>query len=115
MSIDVKKIHEASMKILEKTGVKFHHPDAVKVLKDHGIRMEGDVAHFTEEQIMKYVKLAPSSVTIYAKNPGYNVTLGSGVTYNAPCAGATEIMELLGKEESIARIKKGIELLETTK
>ncbi|GFI70701.1 glutamate--tRNA ligase [Lachnospiraceae bacterium] len=27
-------------------------------------------------------------------------------------AGATEIMELLGKEESIARIKKGIELLE---
>lgn len=30
-------------------------------------------------------------------------------------AGATEIMELLGKEESIARIKKGIELLETTK
>ena len=29
-------------------------------------------------------------------------------------AGATEIMELLGKEESIARIKKGIELLERT-
>ena len=27
-------------------------------------------------------------------------------------AGATEIMELLGKEESIARIKKGIEKLE---
>ena len=27
-------------------------------------------------------------------------------------AGATEIMELLGREESIARIKKGIELLE---
>lgn len=30
-------------------------------------------------------------------------------------AGATEIMELLGKEESIARIKKGIELLENSK
>ena len=27
-------------------------------------------------------------------------------------AGATEIMEILGKEESIARIKKGISLLE---
>ena len=27
-------------------------------------------------------------------------------------AGATEIMELLGKEESVARIKKGIEKLE---
>lgn len=29
-------------------------------------------------------------------------------------AGATEIMEILGKDESINRIKKGIELLETT-
>lgn len=29
-------------------------------------------------------------------------------------AGATEIMEILGKDESIRRIKKGIELLETT-
>ena len=29
-------------------------------------------------------------------------------------AGATEIMELLGKEESLLRIKKGIELLENT-
>jgi len=27
-------------------------------------------------------------------------------------AGATEIMEILGKEESIKRIKKGIELLQ---
>ena len=26
--------------------------------------------------------------------------------------GATEIMEIIGKEESLARIKKGIELLE---
>ena len=29
-------------------------------------------------------------------------------------AGATEIMELLGKEESLLRIKKGIKLLENT-
>ena len=27
-------------------------------------------------------------------------------------AGATEIMEVLGKEESLARIRRGIELLE---
>jgi len=29
-------------------------------------------------------------------------------------AGATEIMELLGKDESISRIKKGIALLESS-
>ena len=30
-------------------------------------------------------------------------------------AGATEIMELLGRDESLRRIRKGIELLESTK
>lgn len=30
---NVRKIHEATMRILSSTGVKFHHPDAVKVLK----------------------------------------------------------------------------------
>lgn len=35
---NVRKIHEATMRILSSTGVKFHHPDAVKVLKKNGIR-----------------------------------------------------------------------------
>lgn len=115
MSVDVQKIHEASMEILKTTGIKFHHPDAVKVLREHGVSMEGDVAHFTEEQILKYVKMAPSSVTIYAKNPKYNVTLGSGVTYNAPCAGATEIMEKDGKirQADLQDFVKMIQLFET--
>ena len=33
----VKQIHEASMKILEQAGIRFHHPDALKVLKEHGV------------------------------------------------------------------------------
>ena len=56
MNDNVKKIHEASMMILQKTGMKFCHPDAVQILKNHGIRTDGDVAYFTEEQIMDWVK-----------------------------------------------------------
>lgn len=44
MNDNVKKIHEASMMILQKTGMKFCHPDAVQILKNHGIRTDGDVA-----------------------------------------------------------------------
>ena len=115
MSVDVQKIHEASMEILKTTGVKFHHPDAVEVLKEHGIQMDGDVAHFTEEQIMKYVEMAPASVSIHAKNPKYDIALGSGVTYNAPCAGATEIMEKDGtiRQADLKDLVRMIQLFET--
>ena len=48
------------MELVEKAGMKFHHPEAVEILKAHGIRMEGNVAHFTEEQLMYWVrKLLP--------------------------------------------------------
>ena len=44
---NAEKIHQLSMQIMEKTGMLFHHPDAVSILKEHGIRMEGHVAYFT--------------------------------------------------------------------
>ncbi|MBR4768494.1 MAG: glutamate--tRNA ligase, partial [Lachnospiraceae bacterium] len=44
----------------------------------------------------------------YVMWPIRTATSGKQMT---PC-GATEILELLGKEESLARIRKGIELLE---
>lgn len=44
MNDNVKKIHEASMRILNKTGMKFYHPDALEILKNHGIKVDGNVA-----------------------------------------------------------------------
>ena len=77
MSIEnVKKIHEATMHILEHTGMQFAHPDAQKILREHGVRMEGDVAHFTEAQIMEWIGKAPSTFLFEGINPKYNVEIG---------------------------------------
>ncbi len=91
--VNAQKIHEASMRILNTAGMKFHHPDAVKVLKENGIQMEGNVAHFTEEDILKWVKKAPAYAEFKARNPKYNVKIGGSQTLNAPAAGATQIMD----------------------
>ena len=66
MKSNVQKIHEATMRILERTGVKFHHPDAVKILKEHNIRMDGDVAYFTEDEIMYWIHKAPAVIDLFA-------------------------------------------------
>ena len=97
MNDNVKKIHEASMMILQKTGMKFCHPDAVQILKNHGIRTDGDVAYFTEKQIMDWVKKAPSVAPLYASDSRYDMQIGGNRRYNGPCGGATFIMDKDGQ------------------
>lgn len=89
----IEKLHKASMQILQETGMRFHHDDALRVLKEHGIRVEGDVAYFTEEEIMHWVRQAPSEVRLYAEDPQYNMIIGGDSRYVGPCGGATFIME----------------------
>ena len=86
-------IHEASMKILAKTGMKFHHPEAVEILKNHGIKVENNVAYFTEDQLMYWVRKAPSRFTLYARNPEHNVVIGGDEINPAPPYGCPSIME----------------------
>ena len=47
MNDNVERLHQASVKILERTGMRFLHPDAIRVLKENGVRVEGDRAFFT--------------------------------------------------------------------
>ena len=86
-------IHEASMKILARTGMKFHHPEAVEILKNHGIKVENNVAYFTEDQLMYWVRKAPSRFTLYARNPEHNVVIGGDEINPAPPYGCPSIME----------------------
>lgn len=95
---NIQKIHDGSMQILEKTGMIFHHPDAIKVLKEHGIKTEGNRAFFTEKQIMKYVDMAPSNCKLIARDSKYNVDFGENRVYNAPSAGPTTIMDREGNK-----------------
>lgn len=55
--------------------------------------MEGNVAHFTEENILKWIKKAPTCVELKAQNPKYNVKIGGRQVLNAPAAGATQMMD----------------------
>lgn len=89
----VKQIHEASMRILSEAGIKFHHPDALKVLREHDVRIENGIAYFTEEQVMEWIGKAPAVAEIYADDSRYDVVLGGDKSWNAPAAGPTQILE----------------------
>ena len=68
-------IHQAAMEIMQEVGVRIHNEKAVEILKNNGIRVEGNTAFFTEEQVMHWVKKAPESFTLYARNPKYDTVI----------------------------------------
>lgn len=92
------QIHKASMKILDEVGIKFHNEKAVEVLKNNGIRMEGSVAKFSEDEIMRWVEKAPSHCTLHARNPRYNVVFGGDRVNHAPGYGCAFIAEKDGSQ-----------------
>ena len=98
MEEDVRQIHEASMQILEKTGMKFHHPEVLELLKQKGIRVCGQTAYFTSGQIMEWVDKAPSAFTLFARNPRYDMIVGNDTVECCPGSGSPAISEIDGSK-----------------
>lgn len=93
---NVQAIHDKTMEILETVGMRFLHPEAIEILKSHGVKVDGQIAYFTEDEIMKCVEMVPSKVHIYARDPRYDIELGSGKTYIGPMMGGIKILQADG-------------------
>lgn len=108
----LRAIHEASMEILVTDGMKFHHPQIVEIIKDHGIKVEDNVAYFTAEDIEKWVAKAPSTFTLYARNEKYNMEIGGDRVHFCPASGASNVGDLNGKKRrgSVADFIKMVKL-----
>ncbi|MBQ8143170.1 MAG: trimethylamine methyltransferase family protein [Butyricicoccus sp.] len=91
-------IHNAAMEIMQDVGVAFHNEDALQILKDNGIRVEGEIAYFTEEQVMHWVKMAPSSFTLYGRNSKYDTFVGGEQVNPHPAYGCAFIAERDGTQ-----------------
>ncbi len=95
------QIHEASVRLLKTTGMRFEHPEAVKVLKENGIQVDDDgVAKFEEEELMYWVNQAPHAFTMYARNPKHNIIVGGDHLNPAPGYGCPFVMEPDGSRHS---------------
>lgn len=103
MHREVEAIHQASMRIVRETGVRFLAPEAIEVFRCCGIRTKGDMVFFTEEQLMHWVGMAPAEFNLYARNPCHNVKIGGGEVNLAPGYGASLIMEDEGKRPAVLR------------
>lgn len=76
MNEQLKKLHDASMQILETNGVKFYNQEILEILDQNGIKLVGDTAYFKQDQLMKWIAEAPNQFILHARNPIYDMHIG---------------------------------------
>lgn len=96
--IKEQRIHDASMEILRDIGIKFHNQEAIAILKDNGITVQDNIAFFTEEQAMHWMRMAPSSFTLHARNSRYNMTVGGDAIHPSLAYGCAFMAERDGRQ-----------------
>ncbi len=97
---DVETIHETSMKVMERVGVKFPHEDVLKLFEKHGFRTDGEKVFFEEQQVMDALASVPRPFTIHAPDPDKSVVVGDGSPVFAPGYGAPFLVDYeTGKRE----------------
>lgn len=89
------EIHDASLKILEETGVVFHHETALSIFKHHGAKVEDQLVKLNRKLVEKALAQVPGQFSWKARNASYSRVLGDGYLLQ-PAAGTVKVHDLDG-------------------
>ncbi len=93
----IEQVHMNSMRILSEIGIAFlDDPEALGILRDHGVKVQDEVAYFNEDDVLAYVSKAPSQFIQLARNPERNVVIGGDYLCFAPVYGPPFVLDLEG-------------------
>ena len=73
---DCEKIHDATLNVLENTGMVFNHGQALELFKKAGCRTDGKKVFLPGNLVEENIKKATSQFTLHARNPEKNVIIG---------------------------------------
>jgi trimethylamine--corrinoid protein Co-methyltransferase len=90
---EIENIHNSTMEIMGDIGIRFPHPEALDIFKNHGFKVDGQLVYFQEDQVLDSIKEIPSSFTIQARNSDRNVTIGDGTPVFVPGYGAPFLID----------------------
>ena len=90
----IERIHQASLQMLEQTGIDFRDPQALSDWKQAGARVEGERVYLDRGLLMGLIESVPERFTLHARNPQYTVEVGGDSTIFVPMTGAPYIRDL---------------------
>lgn len=113
---DLALIHNASLKILETTGVNFNDETVTDLFKDNGFKTEGGTVFFRKSQINIALSNTVSDFFIHARNPEHTVHIGGDDQVFLPTGGAINVVSLDGSQlpATMADFETGCKLVQTS-
>jgi trimethylamine--corrinoid protein Co-methyltransferase len=96
----IARIHDASMSILEEIGVDFRDPQALDDWRRAAAKIDGERVYLDRGLVMELIASIPETVTLRARNPEHDVTLGGGKSIFVPMTGAPFIRDLEDERRS---------------
>ena len=75
----INRVHRATLEVLERTGVAFHSPEAVEVLRKRGLSVDGRLVRFDARTVEDCLASCPKSFPVKAREEGLDVVLGEGM------------------------------------
>ena len=89
---EVEQIHQASLKILNETGVILNQPEALEILTGAGARVEGERVYLPPDLVEREVANCPPQVSIRGRE-GEPAVLGDGSLHWHNVGGARDVYE----------------------
>jgi trimethylamine--corrinoid protein Co-methyltransferase len=110
---EIKKIHEASLKILERTGVEVPHEEVLSRFADSGAKVDLKTkrVRIPSDLVEKSVKSARKSYTLYGRDLSKKAEFGAGKRNYNSIAGEALIVDEIGGERrytSLDDVKKAV-------
>jgi len=101
----LQQLQEATLQILETTGVKFTSESALQVLAEHGARVDFDtqVVRFPREVVFSAMKTVPRRFNVGGRTRLYDFHLGDGCTYFTTDGCGVETIDLETRERRPSR------------
>lgn len=106
----IERVHEASLEILQETGLKVRFEPARELFAIHGCSVDGERVKLPRAVVEKYRKMAPPAFTFHGRDPKFDRTIPRDSPVIVTASSAPDIIDpVTGKERraesgDIARI-----------
>lgn len=77
----LRKLHHASLEVMERTGIRIPEECALKILNGGGCRVEGDLVRFPPEIVEWALKVCPKEITLYDREGQPKIGLAGRKAY----------------------------------
>ena len=91
---ELEQIHEATLTIMETTGLTFSYAPAIDLFAKAGCKIDGQRVFFPRKIVEEQIEKAPSEFILHARDPEKNVVIGGDNIAFMPCYGAPFVNDM---------------------